>query len=93
MAKVFKAISSGLSLTFLYVLTVFITPIILLLLGYSNLVSDPSLFGFHLYIIEVKDTTFTTEATLFGVGLSFIIGIIIHFILKYFLGLKKSVVE
>ncbi|RDW20778.1 hypothetical protein [Oceanobacillus chungangensis] len=93
MAKVFKAISSGLSVTFLYVLAVFIAPIILLLLGFSNLIAAPTLFGLKLYNIEVKDTVFTTEATFFGCLLAFMVGLIIHFTIRFLLGLRKTVSE
>ncbi|WP_018930523.1 hypothetical protein [Gracilibacillus lacisalsi] len=92
MAKIFKAISSGLSVTFLYVLVVFITPIILLLLE-SNVSSNPTIFGLSLYNIEVEETTFTTEATFFGICISFLIGLIIHYAIQYLFGSKKSVIE
>ncbi|MFB1049756.1 hypothetical protein [Paraliobacillus sp. JSM ZJ581] len=90
MVKAFKAVSSGLSFTFFYVLTVFITPIILLLLGKSNIVLDPAVFGSHLYIIKVEETTFSTEATILGGALSFVIGVVIHFVIIYLLRFKRN---
>lgn len=45
MIKVFKALSSGVIFAFLYLLIVFVSPIIWMLIGYSNISSSPTLFG------------------------------------------------
>lgn len=86
MIKVFKALSSGVIFAFLYLLIVFVSPIIWMLIGYSNISSSPTLFGASLYIIEIKDQTFSSEATLLGFILCFVVGLIIH----YFLGILIS---
>lgn len=78
MAKFFKAFSSGISFALLYLFLVFVSPIVLLLLGYSNLNSNPSLFGFSLYNIKIEERQFVSEATIFGFVLALIVGLIIY---------------
>lgn len=90
MAQLLKAFSTGLSVLFLYVLTVFIAPIVMLLLGYSNIVSKPTLLGSSLYIIEIEDTTFSTEATGFGCILAFLLGLLIHYLMKLLIGFRRG---
>lgn len=92
MSQVFKALSSGLSVLFLYVIAVFIAPIIIMLLGYTNVVFHPKLFSYSIYFIEIEETTFSTEATGFGCLLAFIIGLSIHVIVKCLFKFKKTTI-
>ncbi|WP_163527143.1 hypothetical protein [Halobacillus ihumii] len=80
MVKFFKAFSSGISFALLYLFIVFVSPIVLLLLGYSDITSKPSLFGASLYSIEIEGQRFVSEATIFGFALALIGGLIIYFV-------------
>ncbi|WP_057914050.1 hypothetical protein [Peribacillus muralis] len=90
MIKILKSMSNGIVFAFLYLLVVFISPIFLMLMGYTNILSNPALFGEYLYLIEIKDQTFSSEATIFGCILSFVVGLTIHFFLNLLIASFKK---
>ncbi|KWW20999.1 hypothetical protein AS888_15360 [Peribacillus simplex] len=90
MINILKSISSGIVFAFLYLFIVFVSPIILMLMGYTNIFSSPALVGEYLYIIEIKNQTFSSEATIFGCILSFVVGLIIHFFLNLLIASFKK---
>lgn len=65
-------------------------PIILFLLGYSQVDSRPTILNFPLYVVEVRDETFFSEATSTGLLLSFILGISLYYLFPLLIPKKWS---
>mgnify|MGYP000938535498 CR=1 FL=1 len=95
MIKFIKALFGGISLTLAYCAVMVSSPIILKLLGYSNINSSPDLFGYPLYIIRMHGNTFHSEATPLGLILSLVIGIVIYYAVAAVakLALKKNEIK
>ncbi|GAA0432630.1 hypothetical protein PD280_07685 [Virgibacillus salarius] len=85
--KYLKSVFNGLCFMFLFILVILCAPIVMLLLGYTEFKQEPSLFGYHLYVIEIQGTNFSSTANILGLLLSFLIGVIIYFL---FLALFKQ---
>lgn len=69
---------NGLSFMFLYIIIVLIIPIVLLLLGVREFNQAPELLGMKLYVIQIKGETFSSEATILGLIISFTIACLIY---------------
>ncbi len=80
MRAFFKYVSSGISFLLLYLFVVFLTPIILILFDYSYFSSNPTFLNYELYMIEIVDNNFISNATGFGSLISFLFGILIYFL-------------
>ncbi|MDQ0350311.1 putative membrane protein YqjE [Alkalibacillus filiformis] len=92
MKSFFKVLLTGLQVTIILSLLLFITTLLMLVLGYS-INYAPTLFGLPLFIIEVYETRFAIEARVMGLALFFIIGVIAHLVVQYFLRYKKASVQ
>jgi len=89
-AKFFKAFFGGVSFLIIYIIAVMCAPIILFLLGYSQVDSRPTILNFPLYVVEVRDETFFSEATSTGLLLSFILGISLYYLFPLLIPKKWS---
>lgn len=90
MITTFKVISSGISFGLLYMFLVFMSPILLMFLNYSHINSKPTIFGFPLYIIKLNGHQFSSEATLLGVMLSILLGLLFYLIIQFGFSLLKK---
>lgn len=84
----FNYVSSGISFLLLYVFVVFLTPILLMLLGYSEFNSNPTILGYPLYVIHIEGNNYEAEATGTGSLLSFVLGLLIY--LVFHLTMKRA---
>ncbi len=80
MAQFFKAIFGGISFLIIYIIVIMCTPIVLSILGYSDVDSKPTILKYPLYVIQVREDEFFSEATTAGLLLSFIFGIILYYL-------------
>lgn len=90
MSKFFKAFFGGVSLVIIYVIAILVAPIIMFLLGYSEVDSKPAIFNFPLYIVEVRGEEFFSEATPTGLLLSLILGISLYYLFPLLISKKWS---
>lgn len=88
MIKLFKALFGGISLVIIYMIVVMAAPIILLLLGYSEINLKPAILGFPLYIIEIDGDTFYSKATNLGLFLALLLGIGLYYLIPYLIPKK-----
>jgi uncharacterized membrane protein YgaE (UPF0421/DUF939 family) len=82
LGKLFKALLYGLSFILLYALLLIVGPLILLLAGHNHLASEPALFGHSLYKVNIHDHAFKSAATILGVFLSFVLGIVFFALIR-----------
>ncbi|MBO1004546.1 hypothetical protein ACFSKI_21900 [Pseudogracilibacillus auburnensis] len=81
MMTFFKALFGGISLVIIYMIIVMAAPIVLFLLGYSDINSKPAIFNFPLYIIEINGDTFYSKATNLGLFLSLLLGTSLYYLI------------
>ncbi|OQR53435.1 hypothetical protein [Bacillus sp. CDB3] len=80
MIRFFKALFGGISVSLAYIIVTMCSPLILMLMGYTNINSSPKLFGTPLYTIRTSPETFFSEGTPLGLILSLIIGILLYYL-------------
>jgi hypothetical protein len=83
MSKFFRALMGGVSFVILYIIAVMGAPIVLFILGYSEVDSKPTILNLPIYIVEINGETFFSEATGLGLLLSLLVGISVYYIVTY----------
>ncbi len=82
MKRFFKSFMYGICLSILYIEVVLGSTLALLLMGYSEVDSNPKILGFPLYSIRINGATFHSEATTLGVLLSLSAGMILYYVVS-----------
>ncbi|PFR87905.1 hypothetical protein [Priestia megaterium] len=72
--------SNGIRFLLLYFCTLFLLPIIFVILDYTQVTSNPIVFGQDLFNIQVDGNHFVSEGTAFGALLAFTVGLVIYFL-------------
>jgi hypothetical protein len=78
--KIFlNALLVSVSASLLYTFIMFVTPLILMMIGSPAFTSSPEMFGHTLYVLNIADQEFFSKATDLGLILSFILGGVLYY--------------